>query len=117
VFLYEKKGVTFVSGTEFETPYKEVLLFEFNPSSDSFLFAEKDLAEINCQYSWRASTKKMIKESRAIKKGIIKGRKLSNGEWSISINIDTEFKFGKAKNSRKIDITRKIKTLPNKSYI
>lgn len=106
VFTYEKKGVIYANAEDYDAQYTESIIFEFDPTLGDFHFTDGDLTKIHCLYSWKASTKKPTTEIRIIEKGSIRGQKLYENTWSISVNIDSGFKVGSSRDKRN---TRKIK--------
>ena len=116
VFRFENKDQTFVDANDYDARLKETLLFEINPKLEKFEFTDDELLNINCRYHWVFYSKQPKGKTVDIDKGKIKGEKLDSLTWEISIDIDTEQKFGgylDKKNSRKFNLSKKIKTVPN----
>ncbi|NOZ35779.1 MAG: hypothetical protein GXO80_10835 [Chlorobi bacterium] len=120
VFVYEKIDETFVDAYDYEPRYTEVLIFEFDPNVETFKYADKELGEINCKYSWEVLTKIPELKVKDIKKGFISGKRISKDTWEIVVEIDTDFRFGgylEKQKARKIKFTKTIKITPrNKVY-
>ena len=113
VFFHEKVGEAYLGDDQYDVKYWEVLVFEFDPTIESFEYQNEDLAKLNCYYLWRAAAKSLIKESIPVKNGLIKGERLTDGRWQLKINIDPKYKVNES--SRKINIDVEVNTVPNKT--
>ncbi|HET6243685.1 MAG: hypothetical protein H0V01_04740 [Bacteroidetes bacterium] len=111
VFVYQRQSTVFVNANDYEPTFTEVLIFEIGSELESFEFKDTELNDINCNYSWKILSNSLQKDIVKLKKGIVKGKKLENGNWKITVNIDTGLKVGgylERQNSRKIHFEKTV---------
>lgn len=87
-YTYELEGDPEIPDSQF----KEIIIFEIDPSLEEFSYTNQELVDINTYY--RQLCFCPTDDSILITTGSISGRKLSETTWDIDILIDIDFPSG-----------------------
>ncbi len=93
VFVYERKGVTFIDANDYEAQYTESIIFQFDTVLNEINLCDSALLKIDCKYYWICLAKDIRKEIRNIDKGCITFKN-KNDSMEIQFDLDPKFKFG-----------------------